>query len=200
MPDSGSLRRAKIGFPVIAHDRRGFCRSGRPFGGLEWTILVDDFAAKRDALAQRDAALAGFALCRRDCALPVAPRGVALIAPVVPGVRAAGQMTQVRLPVQMALQASPGARPDCVDAFALTFICTDLPFARVPTPVLRGTADRAMPSKAGIDRRRMAAMGAFAPVHDVARKAVVPPLMPRPVCPTVAGFVAMSPNPMTMPA
>ncbi len=104
------------------------------------------------------------------------------------------------LPVQMALQANSGARADCVDAFALTAICTDPPFVRVPTPVLRGTADRAMPSKAGIDRRRMAAMGAFAPVHDVARKAVVPPLMQRPVCPTMAGFAATSPNPMTMPA
>ena len=50
-PDSGSRRRAKIGFPVIARDRRGFFRSGRPFGGFEWTILVDDAAAIRDALA-----------------------------------------------------------------------------------------------------------------------------------------------------
>jgi hypothetical protein len=50
-PDGGSLRRAKIGFPVIARDRRGFCRWGRPFGGLEWTILVDHAAAIRDALA-----------------------------------------------------------------------------------------------------------------------------------------------------
>jgi hypothetical protein len=73
---------------------------------------------------------------------------VALIAPVVPGVRTAGQMTQVRLPVQMALRASPGARPESVDAFALTAICTDLPFVRVQTPVLHGTADRTMPSKA----------------------------------------------------
>jgi pimeloyl-ACP methyl ester carboxylesterase len=51
VPDGGSLRRAKIGFPVIARDRRGFCRSGRPLGGFEWTILVDDAAAIRDALA-----------------------------------------------------------------------------------------------------------------------------------------------------
>ncbi len=51
VPDGGSRRRAKIGFPVIARDRRGFCRSGRPFGGFKWTILVDDFAAKGDALA-----------------------------------------------------------------------------------------------------------------------------------------------------
>ncbi len=65
----------------------------------------------------------------------------------------------------MALQASPGARADCVDAFALTIICTDPPFVRVPTPVLRGIADITMPGKAGIDRCRMAAMGAFAPVH-----------------------------------
>jgi hypothetical protein len=50
-PDGGSLRRAKIGFPVIARDRRCFCRSGRPFAGFEWTILVDDAAAIRDALA-----------------------------------------------------------------------------------------------------------------------------------------------------
>jgi hypothetical protein len=125
---------------------------------------------------------------------------VELIAPVVPGVRTAGKVTQFRLPMQMALQASPEARPESVDVFALTFICTDPPLVRVATPVLHGTADGTMPSKAGIDRRRMVAMGAFAPVHDVARKAVVPPLMPRPVCPTVAGFVAMSPNPMTMPA
>jgi hypothetical protein len=48
----------------------------------------------------------------------------------------------------MALRASPGARPESVDAFALTFICTDPPFVRVLTPVLCGTADRTMPSKA----------------------------------------------------
>jgi pimeloyl-ACP methyl ester carboxylesterase len=51
VPDGGSLRRAKIGFPMIAHDQRGFCRSGRPFAGFEWNILVDDVAAIRDALA-----------------------------------------------------------------------------------------------------------------------------------------------------
>jgi hypothetical protein len=73
---------------------------------------------------------------------------VALIALVVPGVRTAGQMTQVRLPVQMALQASPGATAESVDAFAMTFICTDPPLVRVATPVLCGTADRTMPSKA----------------------------------------------------
>ncbi len=52
------------------------------------------------------------------------------------------------LPVQMALRASPGARPESVDAFALTAICTDPPLVRVATPVLRGIADRTMPSKA----------------------------------------------------
>jgi len=48
----------------------------------------------------------------------------------------------------MALRASPGARAESVDAFALTVICTDPPFVRVLTPVLCGTADRTMPSKA----------------------------------------------------
>jgi pimeloyl-ACP methyl ester carboxylesterase len=51
VPDGGSLRRAKIGFPMIAHDQRGFCRLGRPFCGCEWHIPVNDFVAIRDALA-----------------------------------------------------------------------------------------------------------------------------------------------------
>jgi pimeloyl-ACP methyl ester carboxylesterase len=50
--------------------------------------------------------------------------------------------------LQMAMQASPKATLDCVDAFGLTDFRPDLASFHVPTLVLHGTADKTVPIEA----------------------------------------------------
>ena len=53
---------AEHGFRVIAYDRRGFGRSGKPWSGYDYDTLADDLAAIMDKLDLRDAALVGFSM------------------------------------------------------------------------------------------------------------------------------------------
>jgi pimeloyl-ACP methyl ester carboxylesterase len=57
-----SLHLAANGFRVIAYDRRGFGRSGKPWVGHDYDTFADDLAALMDALDLRGAALVGFSM------------------------------------------------------------------------------------------------------------------------------------------
>jgi non-heme chloroperoxidase len=188
-----SVRLAEAGFRVIACDRRGFGRSGQPFGGHDYNNLADDLAAVMETVALQEAALVGFSMGGGEIARYMSRHGgrgvarVALIASVVPMVQEAGRGMGVDLDdlrqmkdelradrpaflatflrgfygntvfgggvsdamldwsLQMALQASPKATLDCVDAFGTTDFYPDLPHFRVPTLILHGTADRTVP-------------------------------------------------------
>jgi non-heme chloroperoxidase len=82
---------AGAGFRVIAYDRRGFGRSGQPWGGYDYDTLSDDLADVMQAAgADRDAAIVGFSMGGGEVARYMSRhegRGViaaGLIASVVP--------------------------------------------------------------------------------------------------------------------
>ncbi len=53
---------AEHGYRVIAYDRRGFGRSGKPWSGYDYDTLADDLGAIMDQLDLRGAALVGFSM------------------------------------------------------------------------------------------------------------------------------------------
>lgn len=53
---------AGAGHRVIAYDRRGFGRSGQPWGGYDYDTLADDLGCVLDALDVRGATLVGFSM------------------------------------------------------------------------------------------------------------------------------------------
>ncbi len=61
--DDAALALAEKGFRAIAHDRRGFGRSGQPWDGYDYDTFADDVAAVlEDALVDQPIALAGFSM------------------------------------------------------------------------------------------------------------------------------------------
>jgi pimeloyl-ACP methyl ester carboxylesterase len=78
------------GFRVIAYDRRGFGRSGKPWAGYDYDTLADDLKTIMETLDLRDAALVGFSMGGGEVARYVAKHGAArvshaaLIAAVTP--------------------------------------------------------------------------------------------------------------------
>ncbi|SHJ12643.1 alpha/beta fold hydrolase [Wenxinia saemankumensis] len=57
-----ALGLAEAGFRVISYDRRGFGRSGQPWGGYDYDTMSDDLAAVISTLGLSDAAIAGFSM------------------------------------------------------------------------------------------------------------------------------------------
>jgi pimeloyl-ACP methyl ester carboxylesterase len=53
---------ASRGLRCIAHDRRGFGRSGQPWGGYDYDTFADDLATLLDTLDVKDATLVGFSM------------------------------------------------------------------------------------------------------------------------------------------
>lgn len=82
---------AEAGYRVIAYDRRGFGRSGQPWGGHDYDTLADDLAAVIDGLRLEGAALYGFSMGGGEVARYMSRhegRGVAkagLVASIAPG-------------------------------------------------------------------------------------------------------------------
>ena len=61
--DDQAYALAKAGYHVIAYDRRGFGRSGQPFGGYDYDTFADDLAAVLEATGvDGGAALFGFSM------------------------------------------------------------------------------------------------------------------------------------------
>jgi len=81
---------AQHGYRVIAHDRRGFGRSGQPSHGYDYDTFADDLAQLLDALDVKNATLVGHSMGGGEVARYVARHGetrvkkVAFIASVTP--------------------------------------------------------------------------------------------------------------------
>lgn len=60
--DDQALAIAEAGYWAIAYDRRGFGRSGQPWGGYDYDTLADDLAAVIEQTGARDATLVGFSM------------------------------------------------------------------------------------------------------------------------------------------
>jgi non-heme chloroperoxidase len=71
------------GYRVIAYDRRGFGRSGKPVVGYTYENLSDDLASVLDELDLRDATLVGFSMGGGEVANYCARKGVARLRSVV---------------------------------------------------------------------------------------------------------------------
>ncbi|PTQ07477.1 alpha/beta hydrolase [Sphingomonas oleivorans] len=70
---------ATNGFRVIAHDRRGFGRSGQPWDGYDYDTFADDIAAILDTLDVTDVTLVGFSMGGGDVARYIAKHGTARV-------------------------------------------------------------------------------------------------------------------------
>jgi non-heme chloroperoxidase len=84
---------ANAGFRAIAYDRRGFGRSGQPWGGHDYDTYADDLKAVLEAAgATQDVALVGFSMGGGEVARYLSRHGGAgvthagLIGSVVPGI------------------------------------------------------------------------------------------------------------------
>ena len=60
--ETQALGLAEAGYRVVSYDRRGFGRSGQPYGGYDYDTMSDDLAAIIDGLSLSDAAIAGFSM------------------------------------------------------------------------------------------------------------------------------------------
>jgi pimeloyl-ACP methyl ester carboxylesterase len=90
MWDAQMLFFAEAGYRAVAFDRRGFGRSGQPWGGYDYDTMADDIAALVDALGLRDIVLVGFSMGGGDVTRYIARHGsgrvakLALISAVTP--------------------------------------------------------------------------------------------------------------------
>ncbi|MBJ3763079.1 alpha/beta hydrolase [Maribius pontilimi] len=81
---------AEAGFRVISYDRRGFGRSGQPFGGYDYDTMSDDLGSVIQALDLRDATIVGFSMGGGEVARYIGRHGTAklrsavLISSIVP--------------------------------------------------------------------------------------------------------------------
>ncbi len=184
-----ALRLAESGHRVVAYDRRGFGRSGQPYGGYDYDTMADDLGSVISELGLKDAAIAGFSMGGGEVARYMSRhegKGVkqaVLISSVAPGMLKsdknpdgvpedvfAGMKDAIRKDrpqffgnffknfygnkvsdgvlhwsLMMAMQASPKATLDCVDAFGKTDFTDDMSAFKVPTMVIHGTGDEIVP-------------------------------------------------------
>lgn len=75
-----SYHLASNGFRVIAYDRRGFGRSGKPWTGHDYDTFADDLAALMESLDLRGAALVGFSMGGGEVARYLGRHGQARVA------------------------------------------------------------------------------------------------------------------------
>ncbi len=73
---------ASSGYRVITYDRRGFGRSGQPWGGYDYDTLAGDLATLMDRLDLRGATLVGFSMGGGEVARYVGTHGTARVARV----------------------------------------------------------------------------------------------------------------------
>jgi pimeloyl-ACP methyl ester carboxylesterase len=71
---------AANGFRVIAYDRRGFGRSGKPWTGHDYDTFADDLAALMEAMDLRGAALVGFSMGGGEVARYLSRHGAGRVA------------------------------------------------------------------------------------------------------------------------
>ena len=90
--DRTAMHLAEAGFRVINYDRRGFGRSGQPWGGHDWDTDSDDLADVMQAAgATQDVTVIGYSIGGGECARYMSPHGgncvikIGLYASVMPG-------------------------------------------------------------------------------------------------------------------
>ncbi|AJE46432.1 alpha/beta fold hydrolase [Celeribacter indicus] len=74
---------AEAGFRVVAYDRRGFGRSGKPFDGYDYDTLADDLAGLMEAMELEDVTLVGFSMGGGEVARYVGSEGNARLHSIV---------------------------------------------------------------------------------------------------------------------
>ncbi|HEU4998426.1 MAG TPA: alpha/beta hydrolase [Lapillicoccus sp.] len=74
---------AAAGYRVVAYDRRGFGRSGKPFTGYDYDTLSDDLAALLERLDLTDVTLVGFSMGGGEVARYLARHGADRVHSVV---------------------------------------------------------------------------------------------------------------------
>lgn len=90
MWDAQMLFFAERGYRTVAFDRRGFGRSGQPWGGYDYDTMADDIGALITALDLRDVVLVGFSMGGGDVTRYIARHGsgrvakLALVSAVTP--------------------------------------------------------------------------------------------------------------------
>ena len=104
MWDAQAMALANNGFRVIAYDRRGFGRSGQPWGGYTYDTLADDLADVMKATgADSDATIVGFSMGGGEIARYMSRHGGK-------GVVAAGLISSV-VPYMLQTQDNPHGVP-----------------------------------------------------------------------------------------
>ena len=90
--DRTAMHLAEAGFRVINYDRRGFGRSGQPWGGYDWDTYSDDLADVMQATGiTQDVTVIGYSMGGGECARYMSRHGgkgvikLGLYASVVPG-------------------------------------------------------------------------------------------------------------------
>ncbi len=131
---------ASRGYRCVAHDRRGFGRSGQPWYGNDMDTYADDLAALVKALDLKNAIHVGYSVGRaqffRDLSLPFY------------GYNRPGAKVSEGVRESFWLQAMMSGLPACyfcIKAFSETDFTEDLKRIDVPTLILHGDDDQMVP-------------------------------------------------------
>jgi pimeloyl-ACP methyl ester carboxylesterase len=143
---------AQNGFRVVAYDRRGFGRSGKPWDGYTYDTLAGDLAAVIDTLDLRDAALVGFSMGGGEVARYLARHGggrishAALVSAVTPFLLQTGDHPDgVPQTVFDGFIAQLKAdRPHFLTGFGKTFFGVGLVTSPVSSEILQWAANLAL--------------------------------------------------------
>ena len=127
MWDPQAMALAGAGFRAIAYDRRGFGRSGQPWGGYDYDTFADDLADVMEAAGvENDATLVGFSMGGGEVARYMSRHGgkgvagAALISSVVPYLLK-DDSNPDGVPGEMFEQIKDGIRKDRYSFFRDTF-------------------------------------------------------------------------------
>ena len=138
--DPQMIALAEAGFRAIAYDRRGFGRSGQPWGGYDYDTLADDLAdVMKEAGAGQDATLIGFSMGGGEVARYMARHqgrgviGAALVSSVVPYMLRTDDNPN-GVPQEQLEQIAAGIRKDR-PAFMATFLRQFFGVGWVSSPV-----------------------------------------------------------------
>lgn len=145
-----AVKLAEAGYRVVSYDRRGFGRSGQPWGGYDYDRLADDLAFVMDSLDLEDATLVGFSMGGGEVARYMTRHGggvtqAVFVASVVPGMLKSeanpdGITRDVLEQIQAGLRQD---RPAFLTGFLKDFYGQGL-LGGVSQPILDWTRDMAM--------------------------------------------------------
>jgi non-heme chloroperoxidase len=138
------------GYRTIAYDRRGFGRSPQPADGYDYDTLADDLARIIDQRDLRDVTLVGFSMGGAEVVRYLARHGgervrklvlVGAAVPLLQGSRQSGRRRRDRVRRDEGRDQAGSS----LDTFANRALRRDIARITVPTLLLHGTADAAVP-------------------------------------------------------